>query len=104
MNKESIEEQEKREEREWIEREELEKRIESIGSIGGKAELEFLSELIWKDIKVLENIYIRYRKLLGKIGISSNTISGIFDRNYETFSGIIMSLNSILGYIIRAKD
>jgi len=100
--KESIEEQEEREEKELIEREELEKKLESIGS---KAELEFLSEHIRKDREILTNIYIRYRKLLNKVGIGGdNTIGRIFERNYETFDGIIGSLSSILWHIIHAKD
>ena len=101
MSKEgSIEEQEEREERELIEREELEEKLESIGS---KAELEFLSELIWKDREVVRNIYIRYNKLLGKVGLGGNIIGSIFRRNWETFDGIIGSLNMILGQIIHAK-
>lgn len=98
---ESIEEQEERGERELIEREELEGKLESIGS---KAELEFLSDLISKDRKIVENIYIRYDKLLGKVGLGGNILGGIFRRNYETFDGIIGSLSTILWQIINAKD
>jgi len=97
----SIEEQEEREEREWIERQELEEKLESIGS---KAELEFLKDLIRKDRKVLTKIYIRYEKLLSKVGLGGNIIGGTFRENYETFDGIISSLDTILWQIIHAKD
>lgn len=98
---ESIEEQEEREEREYEEQEELKKRLESIGS---EAELKFLYDLIWKDRKKIETIYIRYKNLLEKFGLGGNTLGSIFKRNYETFDGIIGSLGTILSRIVYYKD
>jgi len=101
VKEESIEEQEEREEREYEEQEELKKRLESIGS---EAELKFLYDLIWKDRKKIETIYIRYKNLLEKFGLGGNILGGIFEESFETFDGIIGSLNTILWQIIHAKD
>ena len=94
LEEESIEEQEERADREYMEREELDKRLESIGS---KTELKFLYEFAWKDLEKLQNIHIRYSKLLSNFGFSGGVgIYGIFDKSYGTYTGIIQSIITIL--------
>jgi len=66
----------------------------------GKAEMEMLNDIIWKDLKVLSNIHIRYQKLLRELGMGGNAVGGIFEENYLSYTGIMSSCAVILHKIL----
>lgn len=66
----------------------------------GKEEMKLLHDTIWKDIETLKKIHVRYLQLLQEFTLGGGALGSIFRSNYSTYTGIIISLSTILGKII----